>query len=40
LAQLDYIYPQAIRTRTPQELPAMQTLAQRVFGRFAAICRE
>lgn len=39
LAGLDYIDPQAIRTRTPRELPAMQTLAQRVLGRFAELCR-
>jgi GMP synthase (glutamine-hydrolysing) len=40
LAELSYIDPQAIRARTPQELPAMQRLAQRVFGRFAALCRD
>jgi GMP synthase (glutamine-hydrolysing) len=39
LAGLDYIDPQVIRARTPQELPAMQRLSQQVFGRFAEMCQ-
>lgn len=39
LATLDYIDPQTIRTRTPQELPRLQTWAADVFGRFAEMCR-
>jgi GMP synthase (glutamine-hydrolysing) len=40
LAALDYIDPQAIRRRTPQEIPAMQTLGATVFGHFAALCAQ
>lgn len=40
LAQLDYIDPEEIRGRTRHELPAMQSLAQRMFGQFAALCRR
>ena len=39
LAQLHYIDPQAIRRQIPQQLPGLQALAQRVLGRFAAMCR-
>jgi hypothetical protein len=38
LAELDYIDPQSIRARTPQELPRLQALAADVFGRFARMC--
>jgi GMP synthase (glutamine-hydrolysing) len=38
MAKLDYIDPQIIHDRTPDELPRMQTLAAEVFGRFAAMC--
>jgi GMP synthase (glutamine-hydrolysing) len=40
LASLDYIDPKLIRQKTPQELPGLQTLADIVLGRFAALCRE
>ena len=40
LAGLDDIDPDEIRRRMPQELPPMQTIGAKVFGRFAAICRE
>jgi GMP synthase (glutamine-hydrolysing) len=40
LAQLDYIDPQIIRDRTPEELPRLQALAAQVFGRFAAMCQR
>lgn len=40
LAGLDYIDPQRIRERIPQELPQMQAVGARVFERFATICRE
>ena len=40
LAGLDYIDPRAIRQKTPQELPALQKLAAKVLGRFAALCRD
>jgi GMP synthase (glutamine-hydrolysing) len=39
LAALDYINPEAIRAAVPQELPPMEALARRVFGRFARLCR-
>jgi GMP synthase (glutamine-hydrolysing) len=39
LAELDYIDPQEIRRRTPQELHALQTLARRMFGQFADMCQ-
>ena len=38
LAALDYIDPEAIRAATPRELPLMEALARRVFGRFARLC--
>lgn len=34
------IDPREIRARTPQELPGMAALGEKVFGEFAAICRE
>jgi len=37
VAALDTIDPQAIRNRTPEEMPALQTLSSVVFGRFAAM---
>ncbi len=40
LATVDYIDPQVIRQKTARELPALQTLAEKVLGRFAALCRE
>jgi len=40
LAALDYIDPNLIRHQTPHELPGLQTLASKVLGRFAALCRE
>lgn len=38
LAALDYIDPEVIRRETPQWLPAMQQMANRVFQRFAELC--
>jgi GMP synthase (glutamine-hydrolysing) len=40
LASLDYIDAKLIRQKTPQELPGLQTLADKVLGRFAELCRE
>jgi GMP synthase (glutamine-hydrolysing) len=40
LNRLDYIDPQQIRQRTPDELPALQALAYKVLGRFAEMCRS
>jgi GMP synthase (glutamine-hydrolysing) len=40
LAGLDYIDPRAIRAQTPQFLPAMQKLGQRVLRRFVEMCKE
>jgi GMP synthase (glutamine-hydrolysing) len=40
LASLDYIDPELIRQKTAHELPGLQTLADKVLGRFAALCRE
>jgi GMP synthase (glutamine-hydrolysing) len=40
LAALEYIDPQMIRQKTPQELPGLQALAGTVLGRFAELCRE
>ena len=40
LASLDYIRPEEIRRRLPQETPPMQQLGRRVFGRFAELCRQ
>lgn len=39
IAELGYIDPQAIRDRTPEELPRMQAMAAEIFGRFAAMCK-
>jgi GMP synthase (glutamine-hydrolysing) len=38
LATVDYIDPQEIRRKTPQELPGLQILAAKVLGRFAELC--
>ncbi|MFZ5831184.1 MAG: type 1 glutamine amidotransferase [Planctomycetota bacterium] len=38
LESLDYIDPATIRAQMPSELPAMETLAARVFDRFATLC--
>jgi GMP synthase (glutamine-hydrolysing) len=38
LAGLDYIDPQAIAAQTPQKMPAMQALGDRVLPRFASLC--
>ena len=38
LAELDYIDPAAIREQTPRALPQMTALAERVLGRFVAMC--
>jgi GMP synthase (glutamine-hydrolysing) len=38
VAALDYIDPRAICSRTPEQLPGLQTLSRVVFGRFAAMC--
>jgi GMP synthase (glutamine-hydrolysing) len=35
---LDYIDPKAIRNQTPQQLPKMTAIGERVFDRFAALC--
>ena len=40
LASLDYIDAKLIREKTPHELPGLQTLADKVLGRFAELCRE
>jgi GMP synthase (glutamine-hydrolysing) len=40
LATLDYIDPAAIRRETPERIGPLQTLAHRVLGRFAALCKE
>lgn len=40
LKNLDEINPHEIRRRAPAELAKMAPLAQRIFGRFAAMCRE
>jgi GMP synthase (glutamine-hydrolysing) len=40
LHRLDYIDPDAIRQRTPVELPHLQALAAKVLGRFAELCRK
>jgi GMP synthase (glutamine-hydrolysing) len=39
LAGLDYIDPQAIAAETPQRMPAMQALGDRVLPRFVSLCR-
>jgi GMP synthase (glutamine-hydrolysing) len=40
LATVDYIDPKIIRQKTADELPGLQILADKVLGRFAALCRE
>lgn len=40
LAALDYIDLQAIKRCTPEALPAMDALGQRVLRRFAELCRD
>ena len=39
LASLDYIDPNIIRQKTPDELPGLKTLSEKVVGRFAALCQ-
>ena len=39
VAALDYIDPVAIRRETPARLPAMSRFGERLFGRFAELCR-
>jgi GMP synthase (glutamine-hydrolysing) len=39
LGQLDYIHPQAILAQTPVQIQAMSALAERVFARFAELCK-
>jgi GMP synthase (glutamine-hydrolysing) len=39
-AVLDYIDPDAIRAETPEALPKMRVLADRVLPRFAALCGQ
>jgi GMP synthase (glutamine-hydrolysing) len=36
---LDYIDPAAIRKHTPQQLPKMAAVGEKVFDRFAALCK-
>jgi GMP synthase (glutamine-hydrolysing) len=40
LSTLDYIDPAAIRRDMPERLPEMQSLADRLLGRFAELCRQ
>ena len=40
LAGLDYIDPEAIRRQIPERLGPLKSLGDRVFGRWAALCRE
>jgi len=40
LASLDYIDAKLIRQKTPRALPGLRTLADKVLGRFAGLCRE
>lgn len=40
IAALDYIDAARIRRQAPEKLPAMHRLAGRLFGNFAALCRE
>jgi len=40
LAAAPYIKEAEIRRRTPDELPRMQALAEKVFGEFATLCRQ
>jgi GMP synthase (glutamine-hydrolysing) len=36
---LDYIDPEAIRRQTPERMGPLKSLADRILGRFAALCR-
>jgi len=40
LASLDYIDPEAIRRETPDRIGPLQSLAHRVLGRFATMCKQ
>jgi GMP synthase (glutamine-hydrolysing) len=40
LDELDYIDPEAIRREMPAKIGPLKSLADRVFGRFAALCRQ
>ncbi len=40
LAELDYIDPEEIGRRKATELPGMHALGERLFGRFAELCRR
>jgi GMP synthase (glutamine-hydrolysing) len=40
LDQLDYIDPEAIRRQMPERLGPLKTLGDRIFGRWAALCRQ
>ena len=40
LAELDYIDPEEIGRRKAKELPGMHALGERLFGRFAELCRQ
>lgn len=40
LRDVPYISEAEIRRRTPGELPRMEALSKKVFGEFAALCRE
>jgi GMP synthase (glutamine-hydrolysing) len=40
LDELDFIDPEAIRRETPTKIGPLKALAGRVFGRFAALCRQ
>jgi GMP synthase (glutamine-hydrolysing) len=40
LDELDYIDPEAVRGETPAKIGPLESLAGRVFGRFAALCRQ
>jgi GMP synthase (glutamine-hydrolysing) len=40
LAALNYIDPNQIRRRTPQEMPALASLGEQVLTRFAQLCTE
>ena len=40
LSGLDYIDPEAIRRQTPERIGALSALGERIFGRFATLCRE
>ncbi|HKD36052.1 MAG TPA: gamma-glutamyl-gamma-aminobutyrate hydrolase family protein [Pirellulales bacterium] len=40
LAEIDYIDPELIRRQIPERLGPLASLGDRVFGRFAVLCRE